>query len=190
MKTANPRNPDHAIHDQFIDRWSPRSFDPSPLPADTIMSLFEAARWAPSCFNAQPWRFFYASSDSSREKFLDTLVPKNRLWAEKAPLLVYIVAEKNFSHNGKPNRFAAFDAGAAWISLAFQARHLGLYSHAMAGYNQEKAFELLKLNPDNHEILAAVAVGKQAGPLELHPDFQKMEKPNTRDPIADKVTEI
>ncbi|MDD5708685.1 MAG: nitroreductase family protein, partial [Kiritimatiellae bacterium] len=123
----------------FVDRWSPRAYLPEPIPEHQIRMLFEAARWAPSCFNEQPWLFVYATSEADRSRFAAALVEKNRAWAGIAPLLIFVLARRNFRQSGKQNRHAAFDSGAAWMSLALQARKLGLYAHGMAGFDINKA---------------------------------------------------
>src|SRR5690606_34912578 len=91
---------------QFIERWSPRAFSPEPIDHDTLMTLFEAARWSPSCFNAQPWHFAYADNEQALTRFQGVLNDGNRVWASKAPVLVLVFSEKHFSHNGKANRWA------------------------------------------------------------------------------------
>lgn len=174
------RHADAAIDEQFLDRWSPRSFSPTPLTANEIESLFEAARWAPSCYNEQPWRFYYAISESARQKFVEILVSPNQKWACNAPLLILLAVEKQFARTGKPNRHAPYDAGAAWMSLALQARKMGLYSHAMAGFYKDKAIELLGLDPEKYEVMTAIAVGNKADINQLPENLQNMESPNTR----------
>ncbi len=142
-KPQNPRTPDWDIDSMFTDRWSPRAFLPDPLPEHQVQTLFEAARWAPSCYNEQPWLFIYATEPEARKRLAACLVAKNQLWASHAPLLMFILARRNFQKTGKENRHAPYDAGAAWMALALQARKLGLYAHAMAGFNLEKAYEVL-----------------------------------------------
>lgn len=187
--SPNPRQAEYDIDTQFLDRWSPRAFDESALTEEEIGSLFEAARFAPSCFNEQPWIFVFTRDAETKSRFISTLTPKNALWAQKAPLLIFILAQKTFSRNGKENRFAAFDAGAAWMSLALQARKLGLYAHAMAGYDSAKAYEATGANPEKHLMLAAIAVGRH-GDVELLPDDLKaVESPNQRKPQTDFVFE-
>ncbi|NIP48578.1 MAG: nitroreductase, partial [Gammaproteobacteria bacterium] len=112
-----PRSPDVEIDSMFIDRWSPRAFQSKSLSREQIDSLFEAARWAPSCFNEQPWLFVYAASESDRERFMPALVEGNRNWVKNTSLLMFLLCRRNFKHNGKENRHAPFDAGAAWMSL-------------------------------------------------------------------------
>ena len=177
---SNPRNPEADIDSMFIDRWSPRAFEPTPLTQVQIDSLFEAARWAPSCFNAQPWLFVYAAEARDRARFLPALVDKNRVWVQNASLLIYLLCRRNFSYNDQANRHAPFDAGAAWMSLALQARKLGLYAHAMAGLSRQKAYEILNAPADEYDIMAAIAVGYRTDPRGLSETVAAGEQPNDR----------
>lgn len=185
----NPRTPEADVDPQFTDRWSPRSFSSRPLDDLQVRSLFEAARWAPSCFGEQPWLFLYARTRQDRERFLGALVEKNRLWAASAPLLVFVASRRNFAHNGRENRHAPFDAGAAWMSLALQARKLGLHAHAMAGFSRKAAFAMLQLPEDQYEIWAAVAVGYRDDPDLLPAEVAAVECPNGRKPLAEVMRE-
>ena len=186
---ANSRIPAHEVDAIFTDRWSPRSFLEKDLTDDQVNSLFEAARWAPSCFNDQPWYFRYARKQADRELFAEALVEKNRLWATKAPLLIYVSARLNFGNSNKPNRHGSFDSGAAWMSLALQARRLGLYAHAMAGFDVKKAHEILNLPEDNFEVMAAIVVGYRGAPSLLNVDMAAMETPNSRKTFDEVVGE-
>ena len=177
---SNPRNPTADIDSMFIDRWSPRAFESTPLTQTQIDSLFEAARWAPSCFNAQPWLFIYAASAADRARFLPALVEGNQVWVKNASLIIYLLCRRNFSHNDQDNRHAPFDAGAAWMSLALQARKLGLHAHAMAGFSREKAYEVLNAPVDQYDIMAAIAVGYRAEPGILPEPVAAAEKPSDR----------
>ncbi len=176
----NPRQPEADIDPIFCDRWSPRALGGPALSERELASLFEAARWSPSCFNEQPWLFRYAATEKDRARFCSALAAKNQLWAADAPLLIYLAAARNFSANGQPNRHATFDAGAAWMALALQARRLGLHAHAMAGFDMDKAAEVLALDPQQFEVIAAIAVGRRQPAESLPEDFQAMEKPNSR----------
>jgi len=188
-KTPNTRNPECEVDSMFTDRWSPRAFLPDPIPEHQIKSLFEAARWAPSCFNEQPWLFVYATEPEAREKLVSTLVPKNQRWAGKCPLLMFVLARKKFQQGGRDNRHAPFDAGAAWMSLALQARRLGLYAHGMAGFNLEKAYQVLGVSQDEYHVMAAIAVGrKDEAADQLPDDLRAMESPNTRKPPSEVAT--
>jgi nitroreductase len=187
--SQNPRVPDAPIDEMFTDRWSPRGFDPEPLTKEEIRQLFEAARWAPSCFNEQPWRFYFAASPTDREAYLSALVPRNQLWAGRAPLLIFVLAHRTFGQSGRDNRHAPFDAGAAWFSLALQARKMGLYAHAMAGFNQRRAYAVLGVSESEYHIMAAVAVGRKGGADHLPDEMQAIEKPNQRRPQSEFVFE-
>jgi nitroreductase len=189
MNHANNRIPEVDVNALFTDRWSPRSFKPDPIPPNQVQGLFEAARWSPSCFNVQPWYFLYTTSAEDRAVFLDLLVEKNQLWAKDAPLLVFVLCKRNFTHNGKPNRHAVFDAGAAWMSLALQARMLGLYAHGMAGFKYDEVFDVLRVPRAEYDVIAAVAVGYRNDEAALHEDFQSQEEPNGRQPLVEMISE-
>jgi nitroreductase len=187
-KPPNPRTPDWDIDSMFTDRWSPRAFSPEPLSEREIRTLFEAARWAPSCFNEQPWLFVYATEAEQRRKLVDCLVAKNRTWAGRAPLILFILARRHFQKTGKENRHAPFDAGAAWLALALQARKLGLYAHAMAGFNVEQAYEATGASREKYLVMAAVAVGRKTEDSWLPDDLRAMENPNERKPHGEVAT--
>jgi nitroreductase len=189
INLSNPRSPAVEIDSMFIDRWSPRAFDPTPLTQDQIDSLFEAARWSPSCYNEQPWLFVYAVTEEDRERFLSALFEGNQAWCRRVPLLMFLLCRRNFTHNSKENRHAPFDAGAAWMSLALQARKLGLYAHAMAGFNRESAYAILAAPADQFDIMAAIAVGRRAGPEVLPEAVATKEQPNDRKPRQNMLRE-
>lgn len=188
---SNNRTPSVEVDAMFPDRWSPRAFDASkPIDKATLHTLFEAARWAPSCFNDQPWLFFYAHEESDRKAFLSTLVEGNQMWAKSAPVLVYIASRKHFLSNPeKANAWSTFDTGAAWMAFALQARKLGLYTHAMAGFQVEKAHALLELPQERYAIHAAVALGHRAKPSQLPETLAEKEKPSPRQALVDFVFE-
>ena len=186
---SNPRSPEVEIDSMFIDRWSPRAFEPTPLTDDQVESLFEAARWTPSCYNAQPWMFVYAVTAEDRSRFLSALVEGNQAWCRRVPLLMFLLCRRNFTHSGKENRHAPFDAGAAWMALALQARRLGLHAHAMAGFSREAAYEILDVPDDQFDIMAAIAVGRRAEPGVLPEAVAAKEQPNSRKPRQDMVRE-
>lgn len=183
MSVENNRKPDYHVDCMFVDRWSPRSFVNSELDSKILNSLFEAARWAPSCYNEQPWVFVFSTNEQEREKLLDTLLPGNRTWNKNVPVIAYILARKKFSKNGKLNFHAMFDTGAAWMSIAVQARKLGLYTHAMAGFDKDKVYQLFNLEPEEIEVIAALAIGYRDEPENLDAKLQKMEYPNQRNSI-------
>jgi nitroreductase len=188
-RTPNQRKPQTEVDSMFIDRWSPRAFISEPLTEHQIETLFEAVRWAPSCFNEQPWLFLYATQPEERKTFSSILVKKNQLWASQAPLLMFVMARRKFKMTGKDNRHAPFDAGAAWMSLALQARRLGLYAHAMAGFNLEKAYEVLGVSKEEYNIIAAIAVGRKGDASQLPDDLRQMEMPNDRKSSSEVATQ-
>lgn len=184
-----PRNPDAEIDSMFIDRWSPRAFTHIPLSANQINSLFEAARWSPSCYNEQPWLFIYAAREADRKRFLAALVEGNQAWVKNASLIIFLLCKRHFLHNGKENRHAAFDAGAAWMALALQARKLGLHAHAMAGFSRDKAYEILHIPTAEYDIMAAIAVGRRADPSVLPEAIAAKDHPNDRKPRLEVARE-
>jgi len=189
IKAVGGRELEAAVDPMFPERWSPRAFSPDPIPDETLRSLFEAARWAPSCFNEQPWLFLYAAKPADLEAFRQILTERNRLWASKAPVLAFVFARRSFAKNGKPNRWASFDTGAAWMSLALEARRLGLDTHGMGGYDEEKAYELTGVPKSEYEVIAAIAIGRRGDPSTLPPDMAEQEKPNQRKPLASVAIE-
>lgn len=177
---STKRIPEAAVDDLFPGRWSPRSFLPDPVPPEQLESLLEAARWAPSSMNEQPWVFLTAVSETDRKRFCSLLRPGNQVWAYRAPVLMFVLARKYFRDNGRANRTALFDCGAAWMSLALQARMLGLATHAMAGIERDRAYEALGVEREQYEIIAAIAVGKQGPADALDEALRQDEVPNNR----------
>lgn len=150
----------YPIHELLRLRWSPLAFSTKAVEPDKLLSLFEAARWAPSSYNEQPWSFVVATRENMAEfqKLLDCLVEGNAVWAQNAPVLMLSVAKLNFTRDGLPNRHAFHDVGLAVANLIFQATALGLSVHQMAGFDMEKARETLKL-PSGYEPVGCIAVG-------------------------------
>jgi nitroreductase len=185
----NPRVPEVNIDSMFLDRWSPRAFLPEPLHPDEIRALFEAARWAPSASNDQPWLFVYAVGEEDRRRFAATLVEWNQRWAPSAPLLGYVLARRNLAGKSSPNATALFDAGAAWMSLSLQAHKLGLHAHGMGGFDKEKAITALGVPADRYEVIAAFVVGRRGEPASLPEDLRERELPSLRKPLAEVAAE-
>jgi nitroreductase len=173
-----PANTRVKIHELIQTRWSPGAFDPGkPVSRDDLLVLLEAARWAASCFNDQPWRFVVcdkATDEAAWQRAFGTLVEKNRQWAKNAPLLILSVAMEYFNHNGKPNRWAMYDTGAASASLCLQATALGLVVHQMGGFDADLAHEVFML-PANCQPMAMMAVGYQADIGQLDDEFKSAE---------------
>lgn len=173
------------IHDQFLARYSPRAYSTEPVTDAEMAQLFEAARWAPSCFNEQPWLFVWANGGDDLDRMRDLLVPGNRSWAGEVPALVFVFAKRRFAQKDGPNRWAGFDAGAAWMSLALQAHHQGLYTHAMGGIDAAASYAALGVSEDDYEVMCAVAVGKLGDPSTLAEDLQAREGQSPRRPLAE-----
>lgn len=181
----NYRNPDHDIDPIFIRRWSPRAMSGEAIAAEQLMTLFEAARWAPSSYNGQPWRFLYATRDSEYwERFFDLLVKNNQRWARNAAVLVVVISRKTFEFNNKPAPTHSFDCGAAWENLALQGSLMGLVVHGMQGFNYERAREVLSV-PDDHQVEAMIAIGKPGPKEDLPENLQEKEQPSSRKPITE-----
>lgn len=183
-----PADTDHPIHDLLRRRWSPRSFSPRPVPEDSINSVLEAARWAASCFNRQPWNFILAraAQKDAHARLLDCLVPANQVWAQHAPVLMLTVARKNFD-NGGANAHAWHDVGQAVACLTMQATALGLFVHQMAGIDREKIGSAYKL-PDDHEPVTAIAMGYPGDFKDLAEELREREHATRmRRPLAEFV---
>ena len=186
QKTAETSAP---IHDVISRRWSPRAFDSRTVEPEKLRSLFEAARWAASSYNAQPWYFIVATKDEPEnfKKILDCFVEFNQSWAKNAPVLALSVARLKFEHNGDPNRHAFHDVGQAAANLALQATHLGPQVHQMAGILPDKARQIFGI-PDGYEAVAGFAIG-YPGDHNALPDHlrQRELEPRSRKPLASFV---
>jgi len=183
------RTSEYDISPIILNRWSPRAMSGEELSDDELLPLFEAARWAPSSFNAQPWRFIYAKRNTDNwDKFLNLLAEGNKAWAQKASVLVVIISRKNFEHNNKPSITHVFDTGAAWENLALEGANRGLAVHGMEGFDYEKAAKDLEI-PDDYEVMAIIAIGKRGKKEDLPEHMQKMEAPSTRKPLNEVIME-
>ena len=171
------------IHDLIAHRWSPRAFDSKPIEPEKLRSLFEAARWAPSSYNAQPWYFIVGTKDNPENynRVLESLIEFNQGWAKQAPVLALSVAQLKFD-DGKPNRHAFHDVGQAAANLSLQAEALGLSVHQMAGIEAEKARKLFHI-PADYEAVAGIALGYAGDPASLSEELRK------RDPRTVKEAE-
>ena len=188
-EVGKTRNTTYDINPLIVNRWSPRSFANDEITDKELFSLFEAARWAPSSSNSQPWRFIYAKRNSKNwNDLFNLLIDFNKQWCADASALVVIVSRKNFENNGKPSITHQFDTGAAWENLAIQAVSQGLVTHAMAGFDYEKARRDLAV-PDDYEVVAMVAIGKRGPKEKLSTELQAREVPNVRKPLSEIVME-
>lgn len=178
------RHADHPIDPLFLERWSPRAFDGSDMPDEDVASLFEAARWAPSAFNSQPWRFLYAKRGTADwDRFLSLLIPWNRGWAHSASVLIYILSDSTPSTNKEgvpqPSHSHSFDAGAAWACLALQASRMGYHAHGMSGIQYELARAELAIS-ERFRLEAACVVGRIGDPAILDEKMRAREFPSGR----------
>lgn len=184
-----PASTTHPVHDLIRDRWSPRAFSEKPVASKVLASLFEAARWAPSSSNEQPWIYLVGTKDnpSDYNKMLSVLVEFNANWAKAAPALVIAVSRLNFHNNGTPNGNAFYDTGAASALLSVQATAHGLAVHQMAGFDHTKAKEVFEI-PSGYEPIAAMAIGYPGDPQSLPEKLRDREvAPRTRKPLAEFV---
>jgi nitroreductase len=184
-EVSSHRSTGYDVNPLIMNRWSPRSFLDRDIPEEVLFSLFEAARWAPSASNEQPWRFIIARSQEERETFYSFIAEGNRLWCEKAPVLAVIIS-KSLTSNGKPNRAHAFDTGTAWGYLALEAIRKGLMTHAMGGFDREQARKTLNV-PEEFELHAVIAIGYRGNTESLPPELQEREKPSVRRPLSDSM---
>jgi nitroreductase len=191
--SANGRTAGHDIDPMFLTRWSPRAFTGEPLPDDVLMALFEAARWAPSAFNLQPWRFVYARrGDADWARLLDVLIAYNQAWVAGASALIFVISRRFRRREGRepePIYSHSFDAGAAWASLALQAHKLGWAAHGMTGFEVAKGYAAMSIPAAEYRIEAAVAVGRAADKSVLPEFLQGREAPSHREPLASLVFE-
>lgn len=183
------RKPAFSINQIFLNRWSPRAMSGEEIAKDELMRLFEAARWAPSSYNNQPWRFLYAMRNTGHwQTFFDLLVEANQMWAKNAAALIVVISKKTFDYNGKPSITHTFDAGAAWQNIALQGSIMGLVVHGMQGFNYDRAKETLNIS-DEFQVEAMVTVGKPGGKEDLPANLQERELPSNRKPLSDIVFE-
>lgn len=169
-------------------RWSPRAFADKPVTKEDLRRLFEAARWAPSSYNDQPWRFIVGQKgDSTYQRIFDSLGEFNQAWAKSAPVLLLTAAHKEFNQNQKPNHHAMHDLGLATAMLMVQATHQGLYTHGMAGFDHAKARAAFGIPPE-YEIGAVIALGYFGNPDELPEGMKERElAPRQRKPLSEIV---
>jgi nitroreductase len=173
----------------FLDRWSPRAMSGEALSEAELMTLFEAARWAPSSGNFQPWRFLYARRDTDFwPAFLELLNPGNRSWALRAGALVLVISRTHFDGDGRPCVTHSFDAGAAWQNLALQAWRSNLVAHGIGGFDAERARRVLRV-PASYAVEAMIVLGRRGDPALLDESQRKRELPSDRRPLAQSVCE-
>lgn len=179
----------YPLNENLINRWSPRAMSGEEISKDELMTLFEAARWAPSAFNGQPWRFIYATRETEDfKKLFELLIDFNKSWVKNAAALVVMISRKTSEHNNKPSTTHRFDTGAAWENMALQGTMNNLVVHAMTGFDLDKANELLSI-PENYEIQAMVAIGRPGNKEDLPEEIRAKEEPNDRKLISEIIFE-
>jgi nitroreductase len=183
------RVPEAEVDALFLERWSQRALSDRPLTPQQVSTLFEAARWAPSASNLQPWLFVYANRPETLARARTLLKETNQRWASRAPLLAFVFARKRHPDTGAPIRTAAFDTGAAWQSLALQAHKLGLSARAMGGIFHENTYEVLGVPPDEFESIAGIAIGYPGERDALPGDLVEKELPTQRKSTREFVFE-
>ncbi len=193
MTAISARRSDYPIDPMFLERWSPRAFSGEKIGEAELMTIFEAARWAPSSYNSQPWRFLYARRETPAwHGFLDLLVPFNSSWAKDAAALVILVSNPSMRPPGAakdvPSHSHSLDAGTASGFLALQANQLGWFVHGMVGFDMERAFAELNV-PAGHRVEAAYAIGRRGDPATLPDQLRAREAPNDRKPLREIIFE-
>lgn len=177
------RDYNYELMDEIKKRWSPRAFSDKPVSEDQLMQLVDAARFAPSCFNEQPFRYVLFSSPEEVKLAKAHLKAGNVDWNVNVQAYLGILFKKTWERNGKENRWAAFDTGTSWGLLSLQAIHLGLVTHAMAGFERKALREALSIS-DDYDFITLIAVGYYGDPKDLSKERQIAEKPNSRHPLT------
>ena len=189
IKGSEKRQADSPIERLILDRWSPRAMSGGSITPEELRRLFEAARWAPSSFNAQQWRALYARRETEHwPTFFGLLVEGNQAWAKNAAALVVFISRKNFEYDEEPSRTHSYDCGAAWENFALQGFSQGLVVHGMEGFDYDRARTELKI-PDDFQVEAMAAVGKPGDPATLSEKLREKESPNDRRKISESIFE-
>jgi nitroreductase len=185
MRVINDRKLEFETSEIFPKRWSPRAMSGEKLTDSQLMTLFEAAKWAPSSFNNQPWRFVYAKKGTKYfDIFLDFLMDANKVWCKNSSVLVVLTSKTTFDYNNKPDPTHSISTGAAWQNLALQGSMIDLVIHGMAGFDYQKAKSTLKI-PDSYKVEMMIAIGKK-GPISTLPEeLRKIEKPSQRKELSE-----
>ena len=181
---TEPRLPDAELLDPvFVERWSTRAFSGEPLTDAELAAVFEAARWAPSWMNNQPWYYIYETDGPDRQAILDVFVERNRDWAQRAPVVGLVVARTELE--GVMARTRDFDTGAATMALTIQATMLGLSVHLLGGIDVDAAHDLIGLDPADGAVLCGFVLGRRGDPAVLHEKLQAREHPSSRKPASE-----
>ena len=189
IKGSEKRKADHLIDKIFLDRWSPRAMTGETIPQEELMVLFEAARWAPSSYNNQPWRILYARRESEHwPLFFDLMAEFNQGWARNAAVLIVFISKTTFDFSGEASVTHSFDTGSAWENLALQGWLKGLVVHGMQGFDYERARTALNI-PEGFQVEAMAAVGHPADPEKLPADLREKEFPSERRKLEQTICE-
>lgn len=193
MTSANRRAADHPIDNLFLERWSPRAFTSEEIQEADLKTILEAGRWAPSAFNAQPWRFLYARRGTAHwETFVSFLNSFNAIWAKDAAVLIVLASNSLMMTPGadrlQPSRSHSLDSGAAAMCVLLQATRMGWSTHGMTGFNAERAFTELNL-PIGYKVEAMYAIGRRGDPSSLPEKLQARETPSGRLPLSELAFE-
>ncbi|MDY7094669.1 MAG: nitroreductase family protein [Acidobacteriota bacterium] len=191
MSQEHPKHadPDYPIHDLLAHRWSPYAFEPKAVPEEDLRRCLEAARWAPSSYNEQPWSFLLARRQDEEEfhKMLGCLAEANQKWAQNVSALILTVVRRNFTRDDRPNKAAEHDIGLAAANLSAQATALGLHVHQMIGIQPDHAREVYDI-PEGHDAFTAIAIGYAAeGDGADEALRQRDSKPRSRKPLEEWV---
>ena len=179
----------YPIENLILNRWSSRAMSGEPIKQEEFLCLIEAARWAPSSYNGQPWRFIYAHRDTSTwNKLFDLLIPINQSWVIRSAVLIVVISKKTFEYNGQPSRTNLSDTGSAWQNFALQGSAMGLIIHGLEGFDYDKARKDLNI-PDDYNVVMMVAVGKPGRKEDLPKELQARENPSDRKPIDELIFE-
>lgn len=189
MKGSEFRKAENDVDKIFLNRWSPRAMSGEKVSKKELMTLFDAARWAPSSGNGQPWRFVYVLKESKNwKKFFDLLDDGNKVWTSKAGALIVVISRKTWKEDGSANDCHTLDTGAAWENLALQGSLKGLVIHGMAGFDYANAKEMLKID-DNYKVEMMIAIGKKGKIEDLPEKYRERETPKGRNPLNEFVFE-
>ena len=193
MTTVGNRTADHPIDPRFLERWSPRAFTGEAIPEAELMTILEAARWAPSSYNSQPWRFVYGRRETPHWAPVFGLLNEfNQSWAKDSAAIVILASSSTMIPPGKdqaiPSHSHSLDAGAAWAHLALQATRMGWHAHGMVGFDIPRAFSELGF-PEGYRVEAAIAIGRKGDKTTLPEYLQGREEPSGRKPLSETVFE-
>ncbi|MGA2749200.1 MAG: nitroreductase family protein [Verrucomicrobiota bacterium] len=188
-KGSHTRKPEHPVDNIFPDRWSPRAMSGASMTREELMALLEAARWAPSSYNNQPWRMVYALRDTAHWPRLFNLLGEfNQAWAKNAAALVVFISKTTFDHNGQQSVTHSFDTGAAWENFALQGSLNGLVVHGMQGFDYDRARTELGV-PDGYQVEAMAVVGKPGRTEDLPERLRERETPSERRKVSETAFE-